>query len=48
MYANSMRAFSSVLQVPLGMVFTWIKKYGSKKYNKFGRRARNRLDESGL
>ncbi|BCS93554.1 MAG: hypothetical protein MjAS7_2162 [Metallosphaera javensis (ex Sakai et al. 2022)] len=32
MYANgmSMRAISKVLQVPLGMVFTWIKRYGGK------------------
>ncbi|BCS91562.1 hypothetical protein L3N51_02039 [Metallosphaera sp. J1] len=32
MYANgmSMRAISRVLQVPLGTVFTWIKRYGGK------------------
>ena len=27
----SMRAISRVLQVPLGTVFTWIKRYGKKK-----------------
>jgi len=28
----SMRAISRVLQVPLGTVFTWIKRYGKRKY----------------
>ncbi|BDB99989.1 hypothetical protein SACC_30060 [Saccharolobus caldissimus] len=34
MYANgmSMRAISRVLNVPLGTVFTWIKRYGKQKY----------------
>ena len=36
MYANgmSMRAISRVLNVPLGTVFTWVKRYGRKKYEK--------------
>jgi hypothetical protein len=35
MYANgmSMSAISS-LNVPLGTVFTWVKRYGGKKYEK--------------
>ena len=33
MYANGMRAISR-LNVPLGTVFTWIKRYGRKKYEK--------------
>ncbi|BCS92576.1 MAG: hypothetical protein MjAS7_1184 [Metallosphaera javensis (ex Sakai et al. 2022)] len=50
MYANgmSMRAISRVLQVPLGTVFTWIKRYGGKKYAKLAelwRRARDELNE---
>lgn len=33
MYANgmSMRAISRVLNVPLGTVFTWIKRYGRQR-----------------
>ena len=36
MYANgmSMRAISRVLNVPLGTVFTWVKRYGGQKYEK--------------
>ncbi len=36
LYANgmSMRAISRVLNVPLGTVFTWIKRYGGQKYEK--------------
>ncbi len=36
MYANgmSMRAISRVLNVPLGTVFTWIKRYGREKHQK--------------
>ncbi len=34
MYVNGMRAISRVLNVPLGTVFTWIKRYGRKKYEK--------------
>ncbi len=36
LYANgmSMRAISRVLNVPLGTVFTWIKRYGRQKYEK--------------
>ncbi|WP_457852388.1 IS1 family transposase [Saccharolobus islandicus] len=30
----SMRAISRVLNVPLGTVFTWIKRYGGQKYEK--------------
>ena len=30
----SMRAISRVLNVPLGTVFTWIKRYGGRKYEK--------------
>jgi hypothetical protein len=29
-----MRAISRVLNVPLGTVFTWIKRYGGRKYEK--------------
>ncbi len=37
MYANgmSMRAISRVLNVPLGTVFTRIKRYGRQRYEKF-------------
>ncbi|QXJ33623.1 Transcriptional regulator, HTH [Saccharolobus shibatae] len=35
MYANmSMRTISRVLNVPLGTVFTWVKRYGGQKYEK--------------
>ncbi|BFH74376.1 hypothetical protein SJAV_23200 [Sulfurisphaera javensis] len=34
MYSNSMRAISRVLNVPLGTVFMWIKRYGKRKYEK--------------
>ena len=36
MYTNgmSMRAISRVLNVPLGTVFTWVKRYGKRKYEK--------------
>ncbi|ADB88681.1 Insertion element protein [Saccharolobus islandicus L.D.8.5] len=36
LYANgmSMRAISRVLNVPLGTVFSWIKRYGRQKYEK--------------
>ena len=29
-----MRAISRVLNVPLGTVFTWIKRYGRQRYEK--------------
>ncbi|BFH73201.1 hypothetical protein SJAV_11450 [Sulfurisphaera javensis] len=35
MYANGMSMIiSRVLNVPLGTVFTWIKRYGKRKYEK--------------
>ncbi|ADX81826.1 IS1 family transposase [Sulfolobus islandicus HVE10/4] len=49
MYANgmSMRAISRVLNVPLGTVFTWIKRYGRQRYKELaeGRTIAKVVDE---
>ena len=49
MYANgmSMRAISRVLNVPLGTVFTWIKRYGGQRYKELaeGRTIAKVVDE---
>ena len=34
MYSNGMRAISRVLNVPLGTVFTWVKRYGKQRHEK--------------